>query len=76
MMTTMLIAIRGTILELVVRAKRRIGNKMTRTSHDGSDCTYEVDKPALHANILHGIPVSTTLVIILLKPDVVRWLNC
>jgi hypothetical protein len=48
---------------------------VTRTSHDGSHCAYEVDNPALHANILHRIPVCTGLIIILLKPDIVWWRN-
>ena len=47
----------------------------TRTSHDSSHCTYEVDKPALYTNILRWIPVSTTLIIILLKPNIVWWPN-
>jgi len=44
-------------------------------SHDGSHCAYEVDNPALHANILHRIPISTTLIIILLKSGIVWWRN-
>jgi len=42
-------------------------------SHDGSHCTYEVDKPALYTNVLRGIPVSTALIIILLEPNIVWW---
>jgi len=46
-------------------------------SHDGSYCTYEVDKSALYTNVLHRIriPVSTGVVIILLKADTIWWLN-
>jgi len=44
-------------------------------SHDGSDCAYEVDNPALYADVLHRISVSTGLIIILLKPDIVGWRN-
>jgi hypothetical protein len=46
---------------------------VTRTSHDGSHCTYQVDKSALHANVLCRIPISTALIIILLKPDIAWW---
>lgn len=45
---------------------------VTRTPHDSSHSTYQVDKPALHANILRRVPVSSALVIILLKPSGIR----
>ena len=48
---------------------------VTRTSHNSSHSTYQVDKPALHANILRRVRVSSALIIILLKPNVIRWLN-
>ena len=47
--------------------------KVTRTPHDSSHSTYQVDKPALYANILRRVPVSSALVIILLKPNAIRW---
>ena len=45
---------------------------VTRTPHDSSHSTYQVDKPALYANILRRVPVSSTLVIILLEPNAIR----
>lgn len=48
---------------------------VTRTSHDRSHCTYQVDKSALHANIQLRVAISTALIIILLKSNVARWLN-
>jgi hypothetical protein len=46
-----------------------------RTSHDGSHRTYQVDEPALYTGVLWRVPISSTLIIILLEPNVVRWLN-
>jgi hypothetical protein len=54
----------------VLSTKRK--KKVTRTPHNSSHSTYQVDKPALHANILRRVPVSTTLIIILLKPNTIR----
>jgi hypothetical protein len=71
-MTMMFIPMSGTSQGVNTRPKEQ---KTIRTSHDGSHCTYEVDNPALYANILHRIPISTALIIILLKPDVVWWRN-
>ena len=77
MMTTMLIPMSGTVRGWLLFVSRAQKEKVTRTSHDGSYCTYEVDKSALHANVLHRIriPVSTAVVIILLKADTIWWLN-
>jgi len=44
-------------------------------SHDSSYCAYEVDKSAFYANVLRRIPVSTAVVIILLKTDTIWRLN-
>jgi len=44
-------------------------------SHDGSHRTYQVDEPAFYTDVLCRVPISSTLIIILLEPNVVRWLN-
>jgi hypothetical protein len=59
-------------LALVLEHKRKL---VTRTPHDSSHSTYQVDKPALHANILRRVPVSSALIIILLKPNAIWWSN-
>jgi hypothetical protein len=74
MMTTTFIPISGTAWGLVLRVRAQ-DKIVTRTSHNSSHRTYQVDKSALHANILRRIPVCATLIIIRLKPNVVRWLN-
>ncbi len=73
-MTTMLIPMSGTVrgrLLFVSQAQKEV----TRTSHDSSHCAYEVDKSAFYANVLYRIPVSTAVIIILLKTDIIWWLN-
>lgn len=43
-----------------------------RYPHNSSHSTHQVDKPVLHTNILRGVPVSSALIIILLKPNTIR----
>lgn len=43
--------------------------------HNSSHSTYQVDKPALHANILRRVAISSALIIILLKPNAIRCPN-
>ena len=75
MMTTMFMPMSGTTGGSQPALSKMRGMVTTRTSHDGSNCTYEVDKSALHANVLRRVPISTPLVIILLKPGIVWWRN-
>ena len=74
-MTTMLIPMSGTVRGRLLFISRVQTEKVTRTSHDGSYCTYEVDKSAFYANVLCRIPVSNAVVIVLLKTDTIWWLN-
>jgi len=72
-MTTMFMPMSGTTRASQFASSEMQGIVKTRTSHDGSHCTYEGDDSALHANVLRRVPISTALVIILLKPDIVWW---
>jgi hypothetical protein len=72
-MTMMFIPISGTRLGVSSRCSEHKRNRwVTRTPHDSSHSTYQVDKPALHANILRRVPVSAALIIVLLKPNAIR----
>lgn len=72
-MTTMLIPMSGTVRSWSLLVSH--GCRKRRTSHDRSYSTYEVDKSALYANVLYGVPVSCTVIVILLKTDIIWWLN-
>lgn len=74
-MTTMFMPMSGTTRASELASSKMQGIVTTRTSHDGSHCTHEGDNSALHANVLRRVPISTALIIILLKLNSVWWAN-